>query len=446
MRLAKAATIGLALALVPSAALAGHGTSGGSGLSFTNTPLSTSDGGSEPAITIGQDGTMIVGALSWQLFQTNLWKGSFGSTPIFQGAPDANLEPGVGGGGDEDWDLASNGTLHGTTLIFFFNPQTKIRQLGVSAISCPNADTSNSFASCTSRIIDTTQADRQWVTSRGSTVWISYHDSGSSTLIHIQRSTDDGKTWTRVGDPIVGQGSTTGDSTFNNDQGELEADPTTGNLYDVYAAGQASIQKGTNANFNQVFVSRSRDGGQTWTASLVFSAPLNTALNNVFPAIAVDPANGDVYATWSDAHTVSVAKSTDQGHTWSAPQVVSSGGATTAVFPAIAARYGVVDLSYYGSTASSIKDSTAVWNVFLAQSTNAGANYSQTKVSDTPNHMGVICVNGTRCAPGTRNLLDLFEDAIDPVSGKLAIIYTNDTLTTDSSGNPVPQVELAQQN
>jgi len=446
MRLAKAATIGLALALVPSAALAGHGTSGGSGLSFTNTPLSTSDGGSEPAITIGQDGTMIVGALSWQLFQTNLWKGSFGSTPIFQGAPDANLEPGVGGGGDEDWDLASNGTLHGTTLIFFFNPQTKIRQLGVSAISCPNADTSNSFASCTSRIIDTTQADRQWVTSLGSTVWISYHDSGSSTLIHIQRSTDDGKTWTRVGDPIVGQGSTTGDSTFNNDQGELEADPTTGILYDVYAAGQASIQKGTNANFNQVFVSRSRDGGQTWTASLVFSAPLNTALNNVFPAIAVDPANGDVYATWSDAHTVSVAKSTDQGQTWSAPQVVSSGGATTAVFPAIAARHGVVDLSYYGSTASSIKDSTAVWNVFLAQSTNAGASYIQTKVSDKPNHVGVICVNGIACAPGTRNLLDLFEDAIDPVSGKLAIIYTNDTLTTDSSGNPVPQVELAQQN
>ena len=60
---------------------------------------------------------------------------------------------------------------------------------------------------------DTTQADRQWVTSLGSTVWISYHDSGSSTLIHLQRSTDDGKTWTKVGDPIVGQGATTGDST-----------------------------------------------------------------------------------------------------------------------------------------------------------------------------------------------------------------------------------------
>src|SRR5260370_1221489 len=195
MRLEKAATIGLALALVPSAVLAGNGSSGGSGLSSPNRTLWRPDGDSELAITIGRDGTMIAGALSWQLFQTNLWKGSFGSTPIFQGAPDANLEPGVGGGGDEDWDLASNGTLHGTTLIFFFNPKTKITQLGVSAISCPHADTSNNFANCTSRIIDTTQADRQWVTSLGSTVWISYHDSGSSTLIHVQRSTDDGNTW-----------------------------------------------------------------------------------------------------------------------------------------------------------------------------------------------------------------------------------------------------------
>ena len=84
--------------------------------------------------------------------------------------------------------------------------------------------------------------------------------------------------------------------------------------------------------------------------------------------------------------------------------------------------------------------------MFLAQSINGGASYSQTKVTDTPNHVGVICVNGIACAPGTRNLLDLFEDAIDPVSGKLAIIYTNDRLTTDSGGNPLPQIELAQQN
>ena len=60
--------------------------------------------------------------------------------------------------------------------------------------------------------------------------------------------------------------------------------------------------------------------------------------------------------------------------------------------------------------------------------------------------MGVVCTQGIACAPGTRNLLDLFENAIDPASGKLAIVYTNDLLSTDSSGNPLPQIELALQN
>jgi Neuraminidase (sialidase) len=83
---------------------------------------------------------------------------------------------------------------------------------------------------------------------------------------------------------VVAQGSTTGSATFNNDQGELQVDPTTGIVYTVYAAGQASIQKGTSANFNNILVSRSLDGGLTWSAALVFHAPLNTALNNVWCA------------------------------------------------------------------------------------------------------------------------------------------------------------------
>jgi hypothetical protein len=438
------ATVAAALSLIASVASAA-GAQGGGGLSFTNTALLQPDGGSEPAVTVGQGGTMIVGSLSWQLFQTNLWKGTFGSTPSFQGAVDVGIQPGVGGGGDEDFDIGSNGTLHGTTLVFFFNPVNRITQLGVSAIRCPNTDTSNNFGSCSRQIIDTTQADRQWTASNGATVYISYHDSGSSTLIHVQRSDDDGITWHKVGNPIVAQGSTTGNSTFNNDQGELQVDPTTGIVYAIYAAGQASIQKGTNADFNNIIVSRSLDKGQTWTASSVFHAPLNTALNNVFPALGVDPANGDLYATWSDAHTVSVSKSVDQGQTWSAARVVSTSPATTAIFPAIDARSGLVDLAYYGKSASSKDDPKAVWNVYLAQSTNGGADYSQATVSSAPNHVGVVCTQGTACEPGTRNLLDLFEDAIDPATGKVAIVYTNDLLTKDSSGSPLPQIVLAQQ-
>src|SRR5712691_4476114 len=259
--------------------VAGRGTS----LSFTNTPLLRPDGSSEPAISIGLDGTMGLSGLSWTQFFTNVWKGLFGSTPVFQGQIDAHIGKSIGGG-DADLDLGSTGTLHATTLVFFFNPTFNALQLGVSAITCPNANTANDFASCKAQILDQTQSDRQWVTSDGARVYISYHDAGSSTLIHVQRSDDDGFNFKRVGDPVVAQGGATGDATFNNDQGPIVADPVTHNVYDVYAAGEPGIQKGTTATFNNIFVSRSTDLGKSWTANKVFSASLFTAPNNVFPS------------------------------------------------------------------------------------------------------------------------------------------------------------------
>ena len=33
------------------------------------------------------------------------------------------------------------------------------------------------------------------------------------------------------------------------------------------------------------------------------------------------------------------------------------------------------------------------------------------------------CTQGTGCAPGTRNLLDLFEVGIDPLNGLAAVVY-----------------------
>jgi hypothetical protein len=62
-----------------------------------------------------------------------------------------------------------------------------------------------------------------------------------------------------------------------------------------------------------------------------------------------------------------------------------------------------------------------------------------------PNHVGVICTAGTGCAAGTGNLLDLFEVAIDPASGRAGIIYTDDTLTREADGSPLPEVALARQ-
>lgn len=410
-------------------------------LAFNNTPLILPDGASEPAIAIAAGGATALTALSWQQNFTNLWTGSFGKTPDYKGAIDSKLQQvskAVFGGGDADVDIGSTGTIHATTLVFLVNPTFQTFQLGVSAITIKNGDT-------TAQIIDTAGADRPWITSDGPHVWISYHDAGNSSLVHVQRSDDDGLTWHRVGDPIPGQGTATGDATFNNSAGPIVADPSTHNLYVVYAAGQPGIQKGTSATFNNIYVARSTDLGVTWTTTLVYHAPLFTALNNVFPSLAVDPTNGKLYATWSDGQTVSLAASSDRGAHWSPATAVNAAPATTAIFPWVAAYGGTVDVVYYATTAASDEDPTAVWNVYLAQKAQGGTDFTQSKVSDTPNHVGVICTSGTACGPGTRNLLDLFEVAIDPDNGLAGVIYTDDTRTQTPSGAPLPQVVLAYQ-
>src|SRR5512140_535147 len=233
------AAISLAVALVVTSVVANAATSLG-GLTFTNTPLLRPEGDSEPAITIASNGRMAMTGLQWlfdpNFFGTHLWTGAFGSTPTFQGLIDAKLQhPGktVFGSGDADVDLGSTGTLHATSLIFLVNPTFKAEQLGVSAITCPNGSSSSfsfSVNTCKQQIIDTAGADRQWITSDGAHVWISYHDAKNSSLIHVQRSDDDGYTWKNVGDPIVGQGGATGNATFNNIQGPIVADPFTHNV------------------------------------------------------------------------------------------------------------------------------------------------------------------------------------------------------------------------
>jgi hypothetical protein len=430
--------------------------------SFTTIPLLLTDGSSEPEISIGNDGTMAMVSLQWLFdptaFGTQLWTGPFGSPPTDQGIVDGALQhPGksVFGAGDADVDIGSTGRLHISTLIFLINPTFRSSQLGVSAITCPSpASSAFSISECTAQIIDTTNDDRQWITSDGPHVYISYHDDRNASLIHVQRSDDDGFTWKRVGDPIVGQARTTAEATFNNIQGKLVADPYTHNVYDIYAAGETGVLKAHTFTPNHIIVSRSSDMGQTWTANVAFTAPPGTSLASIFPALAVDPTNGNLYAVWSAGHTVSFARSTDEGSHWTPAMAVSSAPATTAILPWIAAHNGTVDVVYYGTSATSNLDPNADWHVYFAQPNGNG--FTQSQVNIASNHHGVVCTGGTGCGPGSRNLLDLFQVAIDPQSGKAAIIYTDDTLTTSNLSSfaclpsqpppcPLPQAVLAQE-
>ena len=426
---------------------------------FTNTPListlpiagvttapnANSTGNSEPEIAFSNDGTMAVDGLAWLPFQLNVWTGHFGASPSYFGAVDANLQN-VGAGrtrlGSEDTDVkyTSAGTALLVDLDLIINRNSTGPQLGVNVTRCPAGAAGPS--GCTTAFLDTAGADRPWITTVGTSAWVSYHDSGNSSLIRVKRSTDDGRTWQAAMSPIPGQGTATGDATFNNIAGPIVADPGTGTVYAVYATGERQT-KAKVGNFNNIFVSRSTDGGDHWTATLVFHAPPLTGLNNIFPALAVDPVTHVLYASWTDQHGVDVAQSADGGVTWSAPVTVST--IETTVMPWVAARNGKVDVVYYGSTAASPSDTSAVWNVYDSQF--SGGAWTVKQVSNTPNRVGAICLAGSACPNNTnRELLDLFQVAEDPLTGKAAIIYTDstiDTWTQNGVTNELPEIVLA---
>jgi len=414
-------------------------------LTFQNTSLTRPEGDVEPAISIDADGTMAITGLQRlaprevpTIFGMHYWSGPFGSTPAFRGLLDADLQRAgktVIGSGDGDVDLGSTGTLHATSLIFLINSPFNNNSVGVSAITCTDSNASD----CTSQIIDAAGADRQWITSDGIHVYIAYHDAGFSAQIHVQRSDDDGYTWSRAGNPIVGQGRTTGNAIFKNIAGPIVADPLSHNVYTIYASASEAGLERTSIDINNILVSRSTDGGNSWTANLVYHAPLFTSLND-FPSLAVDPTNGRLYATWADSQSIFFSSSSDQGNHWSPAVKVNIAPANTCVLPWIAAYNGTVDVVYYATTASSKDDEAAVWNVYLAQTTNGGLTFAQSKVSNNPNHVGVVCTGGA-CPLSERALWDLFEVAIDPQNGRAAVIYTD-----TNTGDPKAQVVLATQN
>jgi hypothetical protein len=447
---------GLAVSLAPAALVSGAAS--GAEPVFTNTPLiahwspppgistspiHNSTGDSEPAIAFGADGEMAVDGLAWLPFQVNLWKGKFGSTPGYFGAMDTDLRVHghrtALGSGDADVDITSAGTTLLADLDFIVNPRFNNFQLGVSVTRCPAGVTSP--AGCTTSFLDQAGADREWLTSVGSTVYVSYHDAANSTMIRVQKSTDDGRSWHMVRSPLTGQGDITGNSTFNNGIGPIVADPTTGDVYQIWAGGEQRT-KCCSANYNNIYVARSTDGAKSWTVSQVFHAAPFTALNNIFPALTVDSTTGTVWTAWTDQHGVEVSSSTDHGETWSPARTVST--ATTTVMPWVAARAGKVDVVYYASNAASPDVNTAVWNVYDSQ--RLGGSWQVLKVSNTPNRVGSVCLEGSACT-GDRELLDLFEVAEDPITNKAAVAYTDSTLNTytdpDGITHELPEIVLA---
>ena len=258
----------------------------------------------------------------------------------------------------------------------------------------------------------------------GQTVYASWLQNGKSDIV-VGKSTDFGATWTVVtadntnagtDKPILavrGQDiyvsydhaqtayvtvSHNGGATFTevkiNQNGKLgwslggggTVTPN-GNAFFSWAGYEQN--GGAKGNVN-LYVSKSTDGGQTWTTILldVSKAPPDCSAFSCgwaflgAQATMTSDSSGNLYALWNAGSTakgperIYFSKSTDGGNTWSPKEDVSTAPAGTLhAFPAIAATgNGDVRISWMDARAAN--GGMDRWNVYYRRSTNGGSTWS----------------------------------------------------------------------
>ena len=356
------------------------------------------------------------------------WRSTDGGTSFVQPAPGAFLHP--LGGGDDD-------VIHDGASNVFIDDLRSLLDTGVyRSVDRGNTWTSTDTGPC---------SDRPWLSWGGpnaptgpATIYETQNSGACvpGALFQFWRSIDDGLTFLPVS--VVGANDLhalgyTLDATA---QGGVEAkgavDVVSGAIYIAWAT--QAIEDTTNATTRILVVSRSADGGASWTSHLAYAGPLGTSIQNLFPVITVDH-GGTVYAAYSTQLTgqnmgVYLVKSTDHGATWSAAQRVNPAD-QTAVFPAITSGdKGRVDLIWIGTSGANVSDPSNQWNIFFGQSRNADSGaprWSNGQISTQVMHRGDICNRGLNCNifGGNRDLADFISVTID-VDGNANAVWTDD--------------------
>ncbi len=153
--------------------------------------------------------------------------------------------------------------------------------------------------------------------------------------------------------------------------------------------------------FNVALIT-SHDHGATWSAPTIVSplidAPVSTLngqavrTGDVLPAWAVDPNNGNLYATWqdgsfaTDGHAqIAFSQSTDGGQHWSAPVRINKVSTTQAFNPqVVVSANGTVGVTYYDmrNATASAPGQTNYFLVTCAGSCTSPANWSESTLDN----------------------------------------------------------------
>jgi hypothetical protein len=356
------------------------------------------------------------------------WRSTDGGATFVQPAPNAFLHP-IGGG---DSDVIHDGLGH----VLVADLRSLVSTGVFRSVDQGNTWTSTDMGPC---------SDREWIAWGGPnapTGPLTIYETQNSgvcapgALLQFWRSMDDGQTFLPIS--VVGANdlSALGYTADTTVQGAVEAklavDQRSGAVWIAWAT--QAIEDATNATTRILVVSRSTDGGASWSSHLAYAGPLGTSIQNLFPVIAVDN-GGNAYAAFStqlpgQLMGVYLTTSTDNGNTWSTAQRVNPAD-QSAVFPAIAAgNTGAVDLIWIGTPGTAVSDPTNQWNIFFAQSRNANKTsprWSTGQISTQVMHRGDICNRGLNCNifGGNRDLADFISVTIDGY-GNANAVWTDD--------------------
>jgi len=233
----------------------------------------------------------------------------------------------------------------------------------------------------TTVVANSTQAgtDKDILAVRGNDVYVAYDHTQT---VWCSSSHDGGLTWTsvkvnanaRFGWSLTGGGT---------------VDPA-GN---VYFSWEGYTQNGGAKGPVNLYVTKSTDGGQTWTPTLldVSGAPPNCSAYScgwafLGPGLALtSDAAGQLYALWNSGavdfgpERIYFSTSTDQGATWSSKEDVSlAAKGVDHAFPSLTAgAAGDIRIAWMDQR------NEPDWNVYYRHSTNAGSSWSGEVVLST---------------------------------------------------------------
>lgn len=163
-------------------------------------------------------------------------------------------------------------------------------------------------------------------------------------------------------------------------QGSQVAVGPDGSVYVVY---EVFLSRGK----RQHFLAKSTDGGATFSSPVAITPSFSeltfssTYRKNSFAALAVSPANGNVYAVYADQPNKSVGAqvqfiaSTNGGASFSAPVTINDNSAGQQFMPAVAVdSSGVIHASWFDTRNS--PSNSSIYDIFASFSKDAGGTFA----------------------------------------------------------------------